>query len=396
MGLGDTPNLQTNVNSGAGMIGMNMFNQGSDRLTQAMGNYAARVKENATNKSIREVLSAERGENELTADFKQGQLRDMLMKKLVSPTDAIVYANAAAAPYEKQDALELAAVTRAEDLGYKDAELVQSADKQASLDEYRGNVTTETTRHNIATENKVTPKGFGAITDDFGTTYIYNKDNGKYEPIVNDSAGKGGVRINSKTPKMALPDGTKVYQDGRGNPIMGTDGKPIVVERSKTNLDIPTTEANFDTLITRLDEGVKTVGQNEGSVGSFGSDPLGFIANNLNDIVQIPTDDFRDRTKIKGYSNALVGTIYKMVETGVMTDADAERYLAQVPKPDDSAIVYRDKANRLREELVANRESIRKRMGIENDYQTDSKAPGAPVPSIINPTVKPPLSSFGF
>ncbi len=371
---------QVRYNGISGLTGASaqLFNQGMTNIQGVADRYAGRVKDT----QIAKLMATEQGD--MTADEYHGNMRSNIAGIAgVSPLEAINLSNAASAPIFAKEARETAAINRTQDLGYKDAALVQDADKIS-----------ETSRHNVAMENKVTAKGYGAITDDFGTTYIYNKDSGNYEPIVNAGAGRGGIRITSKTPKMALPDGTKVYQDGRGNPILGSDNKPIVVERSKTNLDIPTTEANFDTLISRLDEGVKTVGKNKGAVGSFGSDPIGFIANNLNDIVQMPTDDFRDRTKIKGYSNALVGTIYKMVETGVMTDADAERYLAQVPKPDDSPIVYKDKANRLREELVANRESIRKRMGIDSDYQTQENDPLTP--KVVNPATKPSLKSFGF
>ncbi len=185
-----------------------MFNQGLKTLTGSMDAYADRIRENAKNKSIREVLQATRGKDESTIDFKQGQLNNLLTKNLVSPEEAIMYSNAVSKKYEDQDALDLADVYRTQDLGYKDAQLVQDADKQLSLDKYRDTTTDETKRYHEATEGD-----FTIIDDEYGKTWQLDKNTGVRTPINTGVYGSNGVPFGGKGGKniimvdKTVPDG---------------------------------------------------------------------------------------------------------------------------------------------------------------------------------------------
>ena len=120
-------------------------------------------------------------------------------------------------PYAAQGALfgslsKIPGVTATEALGLSTAATKNAIDKmkydnlleQQMFERGASSIDTGTgQRYKYNTETKqyepfgkpkpVTGKGYGAITDDFGTTYIYDKDTGKYKPIVNEGAGKGRV-----------------------------------------------------------------------------------------------------------------------------------------------------------------------------------------------------------
>jgi hypothetical protein len=154
---------------------------------------ADRIDTRAKNKAINELLATTPDATQSPVAFNQQQRQAFAGIRDIDPLQALNLANAQTAPYYKQQARADALQQQEINTAYKDTALG------------------ETIRHNQAMESKVAPKGFGAITDEFGTTYIYNKDTGKYEPIVNANASTGGV-----SPKnIQIVD--VVSRDGSGN-----------------------------------------------------------------------------------------------------------------------------------------------------------------------------------
>ena len=219
--------------------------------------------------------------------------------------------------------------------------------------EYKENVLAETLRHNMATEGG-TPKGFGVSVDPItGQSRIYSKDTGAFGSSlggVGIQTSDSGEPISAKTATTALPDGTVVYANRAGQPLT-RDGEPIVKTRSKFNLEKPEEIAVEQQTVNTLNRMFDETKSNPEAIGSMGSGLWNYISNNINDIVQVPTKTNVSRNEIQAHTNTMTTMMRNMVETGVMTDRDFDRYKPNIPSPNDSSEVYFNKLNRLKPEL---------------------------------------------
>jgi len=192
------------------------------------GDIADRVESRAKDKAINELLSASPivGNNETSVSqtpmqFQQQQQQAFSNIKGIDPLQALGLSNAQANPYFQEQ-------SRQDEIAQRDF-----------TNQYRTNSLDETIRHNQAVESKVASKGYGAITDDFGTTYIFNKDSGTYEPIVNPNASSGSI------PAKYIQTLSVTDRDGLGNetitqvPIDKRTGKPINPEDSAVGSKAP-------------------------------------------------------------------------------------------------------------------------------------------------------------
>lgn len=241
----------------------------------------------------------------------------------------------------------------------------------------------ETIRHNMVSEQPkpFTPKGYDTATNPLtGAIEIYNKDTGLFG-LGKQGVASGDVPISSKTPTISLPNGTTVYADYSGNPIL-KNGQPIVKDYSKFGLDVPSTVANEQATVdslTKLDEAVTARPE---AIGSVGTGLLNYIQNNINDFLKIPTDDRLARNKIAATAGVLSANIRSMYENGVMTEPDFERYKKLVPNENDSVEEYKSKLKILKADMVQN-------------YTSKAKAQGTPAPRIPADAVTRPSRTIG-
>ena len=242
---------------------------------------------------------------------------------------------------------------------------------QRQLFDLKGDTLTETIRHNQATEgiSKFAPKGFGIDTDPItGQSRIYNKDTGVFglsQGGSNYGTTDSGEPISSKTATIAMPDGTTIYTNRAGEPLT-KNGNPIVKERTKFNLDMPSTISQEQATADSIEKIVKNVKSNPEAVGSLGSGAWNFVANNINDMLKIPTDDRLARNQISAASGVLAANIRSMFEKGVMTEPDFERYKKLVPNENDSVEEFVYKATTLQNELTKSMKSKAEMQGTKS------------------------------
>ena len=230
----------------------------------------------------------------------------------------------------------------------------------------------ETSRHNKMTElaslNKA-DKGFGVSTDPItGQTRVYSKDTGLFGGTsggIGTEASDSGEPISSKTATVTLPDGTTVYTNRAGVPLT-RGGEPIVKERTKFNLEMPSNIAQEQSTADAITKMVQNVKDNPKAVGSLGSGAFNFVANNINDMLKVPTDTRLARNQITATAGVLAANIRSMYEKGVMTEPDFERYKKLVPNENDSKEEFIYKATTLQKELQKSAESKAKMQGTKS------------------------------
>lgn len=175
---------------------------------------------------------------------------------------------------------------------------------------------------------------------------------------VNTSTGDitriGGEKftITSKTPTIATPDGSVVYADENGNALVHEKtGKPIYKTVSKKAQEITEGGASFKSIINTLDKGFDKVMKSPDSIGSIGSSPVDFVVNNVNDFIKLPTKDRLARSQLQQFDGAIAAELRKMVESGVMTEPDFQRYVNMMPSENLSVKEYKQKYNLLKKDL---------------------------------------------
>jgi hypothetical protein len=97
--------------------------------------------------------------------------------------------------------------------------------KQDALEDYRN----RSLGIQYLNATKTTPKGYGMVTDEYGTTYVYNKDTGDYTPIKGDGSRLGvspkNIVLKTVTSRDANGVETTVqvpYNKLTGEPVYGT------------------------------------------------------------------------------------------------------------------------------------------------------------------------------
>jgi len=188
---------------------------------------------------------------------------------------------------------------------------------------------------------KTTPKGYGAITDDFGTTYIYNKDTGKHEPIVNANAGKGNVspkNIVLKSVDVTVPGGgtktvTKAVNKTTGNIVEdGVDTgvklegtkEPTLSQKDKSFLD------NYSSATQDI-AALDAIFSDERSSGAFG--PLDAQTAKVG--AMAGTDDGKVYTLFNALRGKMMTSITDQL-AGALSDKDMAYLEAQLPSSSDT------------------------------------------------------------
>lgn len=196
----------------------------------------------------------------------------------------------------------------------------------------------ETIRHNKAMESMRDLPEYGLTSGKYGT-WKWNKATGEAErlqdPMMDGVFGLFGG-IEKDTPVMELTTGETVYMNPmNGQPIVDANGNHIVKSRSKFNLGLPEAQSQEQSMMDSIGRIENLIERSDGAMASFGSSPMDWTGNLFNDyIFKSPTEDRLAREKIKSQSEAMVATLRNAKESGVMTQADFERYRRLVPDVD--------------------------------------------------------------
>ena len=138
--------------------------------------------------------------------------------------------------------------------------------------------------------------------------------------------------------------GTFYANKNTAQPITDSNGKKVYkTMNDKTYKIIEGLDQSKQT-ISALNNMVKIIDKDPKAIGSIGSDPLNYIANQANDILGIPTPSNVNRNTIGGQGGVLAAMTRKLYENGVMTEPDYQRYMKNVPAVNDSDEVFRNKA----------------------------------------------------
>ena len=186
---------------------------------------------------------------------------------------------------------------------------------------------------------------YSIYTTPSGQQFKMNRETGQTE-IVSDP------KISSKTPTIAMPDGSVAYADEDGNAMVGADGKIIYKTTSTTSQDLTSAGAVKKSLFAQLDLMEEVVKKNPSAVGSVGQNFTDFIGNIANDVLKIDTKDREVRERLDAFTGAIAAQLREMSgEDGVMTESDFERYMKMMPSKNDSPKAYANKMKMLRQDL---------------------------------------------
>lgn len=165
-------------------------------------------------------------------------------------------------------------------------------------------------------------------------------------PVVNVMGTEQPIQV-------ANEFGTYYADPKTGNPVT-KNGTPLYkemnAETKKTIESIDQSKRTVESLNNMLD----IVNKNPKAIGSFGQDPINYIANYANDYLGIPTDTLTSRTQIQGTAGVLTAVTRKLYENGVMTDKDYARYEKIMPQANDNEEVFKNKAKVLIDGLNKN------------------------------------------
>jgi hypothetical protein len=217
------------------------------------------------------------------------------------------------------------------------------------------NPETQTYDKPIGSATATASKGYGAITDDFGTTYIYNKDTGSYEPIVNASAGAAGGRVSPKNITMK----SVTTKDANGNEV--TKSYPInkatgtVVENGMdTGKPLPDTvkaptmsQADRDAALAAKNafSGIEDIRSkfDPSAVGSF--DNAVAVLDNAGGF-NVSEDTVKNRELNQSIQNLKANLTAALIK-GVPSDRDLQMIEDMLPSTSDSEVVFTAKLNNI-------------------------------------------------
>ena len=257
---------------------------------------------------------------------------------------------------------------------------------------YRTNTFNESTRHNKAMENKgFAPKGYGMTTDEYGTTYMYNKDTGKYEAIVNGNANNGAVppkfigntSVVDTDPATGIETKKQVSFDKR-NPTVDLNGNPITSVSyptiTKDDRDYLQGIPTMNKMVTDLSKIIDT------SSGSFG--PVDQYTGKIG--AMLGKDEGTAQTKARAISSNLLAGFGKAQMAGVLTDQDMKIIKEQIPSVSDTQAEAQTKMKFLKDFLKTKttawiKEKERTNPGfVPKDVMDKISAPAIPAGAVDN------------
>ncbi len=168
------------------------------------------------------------------------------------------------------------------------------------------------------------------------------------------------VAHSSKGLELALEDGSVIFTEADGTPKLDKNGKKMYKSKSKEAKDLTEKAATMEGILVTLDRGYEVVSNDPATVGSLGNNPADWIGNILNDIIKVPTKTRLEREKLIQFTEPLAASLRSAVETGVMTEADLQRYLKMLPQLDDAPESYKSKYNTVRKDLKGKFKSLQK------------------------------------
>jgi len=212
-------------------------------------------------------------------------------------------------------------------------------------------------------------KPYSTATDPItGKIVMFDKRDGKFGDTLGGETD-GHIPINKNTPTIALPNGQTVYSDYNGKPITDNQGSYIVKDYSPFGEKQAKDIAEKQSTLRSIDRIEKAEDKSPNSIGSFGDNPINWLANNINDYLGISTDDNVNRNTILGESGVLSSSIRNAHESGTMTDSDFSRFKELVPSENDSQPVFDRKLKALKE-------------GLEKYYKNQATRQGTEIPSL--------------
>jgi len=314
MALSSNVILPTNVGSGAGLVGTQLFQQGMSGLDKAINSYRDRTRNTAINK----LMSIAPIDGQSPLAYQQQQRSAMSAIDGINPLEALQLSNAQANPY----VVEQKRLSDLEQLGLNN--------------QFRTDTLDESIRHNQAVESKVTPKGYGSVTTDNGDVYSFNKDTGTME-LVQKGNGFNSKNISLQAVTSRDSSGVETTQYVPFNKVTG---KPIGGGDVPTGTKYPTISTGdksyrddipaIDTNIANLEAMIN----NPAYASSFG------IADNAIDGVSrwagIESDGASKNAEISALSSNLLAGFGKAQMNGVLTDQDMKIIKQQIPSASDS------------------------------------------------------------
>ena len=228
---------------------LNLSSQGFQQASQAATNYGERIKKQAIDKQINELLqltptvgNQETSASQTPLQFQQQQQTSFSGVDGIDPLTALGLAQKQSQPYYDQskidqsqgnadrlfglnsDKFDETQLQNERNNSYQDSSLVQKADAQQATDGYRADNLTETTRHNKATEaNQL--EGFKTRHStrqlDPSTKDKNNAQTNKvYDDIAYKTFGDEGYKL---LKKLAPEDRKRIYDYWRETGIIAFD-----------------------------------------------------------------------------------------------------------------------------------------------------------------------------
>lgn len=191
------------------------------------------------------------------------------------------------------------------------------------------------------------------------------------------------VGQSSEGMELALPNGSVIYTEADGTPKLDKYGKKMYKSRSKEEKAMLEKSASMEGILETLDRGFDVVVNNPETVGSLGNNTADWVANNINDILKIPTKTRLEREKLLQFTEPLAAQMRDAVESGVMTDRDLQRYLKMLPQVDDAPESYKSKYKTLRDDLKSKYGNLKQAV-------MDTGKPETPADKVKSEAVKMP------
>ena len=346
------PNINYNGNSSLLPAASQLFNNGAKGLESALGNYSTRVK----NRAVNELLQSAPTDGENADSYNTRMRLGLSNVDGIDPLKALQLSQVASDPIYKQEARELAANQ------YQDTQT-----QIGVVNTHNANTLVEQSRHNVATENKHTSKGYGMISDDLGNFYQYNKDDGSYKLV--QEAGSGGVNPNHVTLKPVTSRDASGIETTKYVPVNKMTGQsinsesttatkyPVIANSDKTYRDdMPVIDSNIANLESMIN--------NPAYASSFG-----VVDNALDGVSRwagFETQGAEKNAEINALSSNLLAGFGKAQMAGVLTDQDMKIIQQQIPSASDSPQTAKKKMAFIKDLMGVRNKSWRDRMNQSN------------------------------
>ncbi len=311
-----------------------LFNSGIDNFTGAMEKYSGRIKDRAVN----ELLGNYSPDQTNLLDSQQQLMSQLSGVGNISPKEALGLAGAATTPYTAQ---------RDYDRG------IFTSDRDYQIAQGRLG---ETSRHNQVMEGR---GSYGMTTDDYGNTYVLNKNSGELEMI------EGSNQVGTNPKNIVLK--TVTDRDGYGNettrqiPFDKTTGQPVTDGAGVGTKAPALSQQDRDA----ADATGKALGLLDTISGQYNPDLVGLADNTLAaslNSLGINTADTTKNRVLNATMQNLKANLTAALIKGVPSDKDMKVIEDMLPATSDSEDVFQAKLGNIKEILSKQSQGTKKQI----------------------------------